>query len=284
MTQDLQEKTPSSKAPKIYEAMRRIMGQMDAIEAKRSPGLSFAFRGIKDFVQAIQPLMVTHGVTMVPTHKFLQVYRDERDKGMTTHIWLEGTFTFYHCLDGSSVTMTAIGEGKDVSDKATNKAMSAALKYALSQGFMALFEDIEDSDEDQTDISPIAAPKERKQRAKKDDDSKPEAPAPIAAPPETLTKTPVVEAPEELDPERVAAVVAGIKALSDRARGNLMSLGAAAHVANEAVMPRLMAEGKIIGSEVKDPRNIAWLENTVRDLAAGKIGGTDALREDEEPL
>ncbi len=42
-------------------------------------------------------------------------------------------FTFYAAVDGSSVTATLRGEGIDYSDKATNKAMSQAFKYALTQ-------------------------------------------------------------------------------------------------------------------------------------------------------
>ena len=44
-------------------------------------------------------------------------------------------FTFW-AEDGSSVSCTMIGEAMDSGDKASNKAMSTALKYALMQMFM----------------------------------------------------------------------------------------------------------------------------------------------------
>lgn len=61
------------------------------------------------------------------------------------------TYTF-HAADGSSVATEAIGEGMDSGDKATNKAMTAAYKYALIQVFAMMGH--EDSEVDSHEIAP----------------------------------------------------------------------------------------------------------------------------------
>jgi hypothetical protein len=48
--------------------------------------------------------------------------------------------------DGSYVDVVTIGEGADSGDKASNKAMTAAQKYALTLTFTVPFEDQEDGD------------------------------------------------------------------------------------------------------------------------------------------
>jgi hypothetical protein len=52
-------------------------------------------------------------------------------------------FTFY-TTDGSSVSAVGIGHALDTSDKATNKAQSSALKYALMQTFLIPTEEDKD--------------------------------------------------------------------------------------------------------------------------------------------
>ncbi len=54
----------------------------------------------------------------------------------------------YHFLaeDGSRVTAVVVGEASDTSDKATNKCLSIAYKYAMLQIFAIPTEDIEDPD------------------------------------------------------------------------------------------------------------------------------------------
>jgi hypothetical protein len=55
------------------------------------------------------------------------------------------TYVFTSLVDGSTVEFEAAGEGRDSSDKATAKAMTMALKSALSQAFMLATDD-EDPD------------------------------------------------------------------------------------------------------------------------------------------
>jgi hypothetical protein len=71
--------------------------------------------------------------------------------------------------DGSNVSCVVVGEGMDSGDKASNKAMSVALKYACFQLFMIPTEEMIDPDSEthevtskaQTPAAPKAAQQER---------------------------------------------------------------------------------------------------------------------------
>ena len=101
-------------------------------------GVSYNYRGIDDVMPHIKALFARHGVHLVPEFTILHDDMYSVDKnGRSTrwrHVTVAGKFTFF-APDGSSVSATTIGEGKDSADKAFNKAMTAALKYAVIQTF-----------------------------------------------------------------------------------------------------------------------------------------------------
>ena len=64
--------------------------------------------------------------------------------------------------DGSNVSCTVIGEGMDSGDKASNKAMSVAMKYAMFQLFFIPTEAVDPDAEVHTDVLPKGQkPKEK---------------------------------------------------------------------------------------------------------------------------
>ncbi len=69
-------------------------------------------------------------------------------------------FTFY-APDGSSVEVVTVGEAMDAGDKSSNKAMSAALKYALLQVFCIPTEEPIDTE---NETHEVAAKPERQQK------------------------------------------------------------------------------------------------------------------------
>ena len=60
-------------------------------------------------------------------------------------------FTFY-AEDGSNIKSVIIGEGLDTGDKATNKAMAIAYKYACFQVFCIPTEDMVDPDAERPEL------------------------------------------------------------------------------------------------------------------------------------
>jgi ERF superfamily len=70
--------------------------------------------------------------------------RETKQGGILIYTTLTMAYTFY-APDGSNVRAVVVGEAMDTGDKSSNKAMSAALKYALLQIFCVPTE-IEDAD------------------------------------------------------------------------------------------------------------------------------------------
>lgn len=133
----------------IYSAIAAIQRDIDAIgKTKRNQSQGFNFRGIDDVYNAIHPLLAQHGVFTVP--EVLDDRSEDRQTkngGALIYRILKIKYTFY-AEDGSSISAVVIGEGMDSGDKASNKAMSIAHKYAFFQVFSIPTEEVAASDPD----------------------------------------------------------------------------------------------------------------------------------------
>ena len=158
----------------IYEAVSGIMAEGYAIgKNKKNAQQGFMYRGIDDVMNTFQPLLSKYKVFVVP--EVLEQTREERVTGRGTNLLysvLKMKYTFY-AEDGTSVSAIVIGEGMDSGDKASNKAMAIAMKYALFQTFCIPTEEMKDPDADTPEHSfkKSAAPKQEapKQEAPKKD-------------------------------------------------------------------------------------------------------------------
>lgn len=135
--------------PKIFGAISAVMGEIDAVgKNKKNAQQGYSYRGIDDVYLAVNAAMVKHGVFTVP--KVLDMKREEkpsRNGGTLFTTVLTMEYTFY-AVDGSHVQVVVIGEGMDSGDKASNKAMSVAQKYAFIQIFSIPTEDPKDPEID----------------------------------------------------------------------------------------------------------------------------------------
>lgn len=111
----------------------------------------YAFRGIDSFINSLYPALTKHGVFMTPralsfTQELKDVVRSNGKAGVDKHVAIMMEYDFF-AEDGSKVTVGPIpAEGLDSGDKATNKALSAALKYALIQTFSVPTTDMAEAD------------------------------------------------------------------------------------------------------------------------------------------
>src|ERR1035437_1560949 len=116
---------------KIFEVIPKIMAEVGSISKDRKNVIqNYRFRGIDDVYFAMQPVLSKHGVFY--TSEVLENLREERQTkagGNLLYSILKMKFTFY-ADDGSNISCVTVGEAMDSSDKASNKAMSSALKYA----------------------------------------------------------------------------------------------------------------------------------------------------------
>ena len=120
----------------IYQAIIGVMSDVGVIgKEKKNAQQGFKYRGVDDVMNALQPVMVRHGLFVVP--EIIDQRREDRQTSRGSNLIYSVCtvrYTFY-AKDGSNVQCVVIGEGMDSGDKATNKAMSIAFKYACFQVF-----------------------------------------------------------------------------------------------------------------------------------------------------
>lgn len=120
---------------------------------RKNSGQGYRFRGVDDALNAMHGPMVELGLSLsIQCHDVkTETLTEPIANGKTRFVYrvlLLMDVTFY-AADGSSITHTGAGEGIDfASDKASNKAMSAAFKYAVFLGLCIPVDDdtLPDSD------------------------------------------------------------------------------------------------------------------------------------------
>lgn len=157
----------TERMPLIYKAIIGVMQDIGAVgkdQINKQQG--WKFRGIDDVMNALHPAMVKHGVFAVP-----EIVEQNREvkvlKSGTSMIFsvCRIRYTFY-AEDGTYVQATVVGEGMDTGDKATNKAMAIAFKYACFQVFCIPTEEMVDPDSERPEIE--EEEKEKKKANKKE--------------------------------------------------------------------------------------------------------------------
>ena len=132
----------------IYESINKIMEQIPAIsKSKTNQQQGFKFRGIDDVMNTLQPILAKNKVFVVP--EVIENNREERltkSGGTITYSIMKIKYAFY-AEDGTFISATTIGEAMDTADKASNKSMAIAFKYALFQVFCIPTEEMQDPDE-----------------------------------------------------------------------------------------------------------------------------------------
>lgn len=131
----------------IYQSIISAMAEIEPIaKGRKNQQQGFIYRGIDEIMNELQPILKNNGMFVVP--EVLQMLREEKQTksgGTLLYSVLTMKYTFY-AADGSSVSAVVIGEGMDSGDKASNKAMAVAMKYALLQVFCIPTDDAKDPD------------------------------------------------------------------------------------------------------------------------------------------
>lgn len=133
----------------IIEGLAAIMSEIGAIgKTKKSTGVNYAYRGIDDVMNELHPLLAKHQVITVP--EVVEHHREERQttSGKPMIYSIMTVKMHFVAVDGSEIVATVVGEGMDLSDKAGNKAMAVAYKYACFQVFCIPTEEMAKTDPD----------------------------------------------------------------------------------------------------------------------------------------
>lgn len=136
----------------VYQKIAAVQGALakEGIGKNRKANTgktTYAFRGIDDVYNALAPLLAEHSLTILPRMISREVVERKSSNGNALfYVTVEAEFDFVAAADGSSHTVRTFGEAMDSSDKATNKAMSAAYKYAAFMAFAIPTEGDNDSE------------------------------------------------------------------------------------------------------------------------------------------
>lgn len=128
---------PKTTTGLIYAKIISVMQEVSAIAKSNEaiePGAKFSYRGIDDLANALHPIFKKHGIFILPeVLNHTEESKDFMPKLRVTTVEVKYSFC---ASDGSSVMVTVRGEAADGEDKGLSKAMSIALKTALTQMFL----------------------------------------------------------------------------------------------------------------------------------------------------
>ena len=139
-------------APKtVYQLIAAVAGELAtggiSKNQRNTQGAGYNFRGIDDVYNAVGPMLAKHGLVILPRCMTRECVERVSGQGKALfYVTVEAEFDFVSSEDGSKHTVVMFGEAMDSGDKATNKAMSAAFKYAMFQAFCIPTEGDNDAD------------------------------------------------------------------------------------------------------------------------------------------
>jgi hypothetical protein len=144
---------------KVYKAINAVQAELSSVgitkDRRNMQGSGYNFRGIDDVYNAIAPLLAKHSLCILPRVLTREcVERASKSGGALFYVTVEVEFDFVSAEDGSKHTVKTFGEAMDSGDKATNKAMSAAYKYAAFQAFSIPTEADNDADAHTHSVAP----------------------------------------------------------------------------------------------------------------------------------
>jgi hypothetical protein len=142
----------------VYQAISAVQKDLStqgiSKDRKNMQGSGYAFRGIDDVYNALAPFLAKHGLCILPRVLNREsIERQSKAGGALFYITVEVEFDLV-AADGSKHTIKTFGEAMDSGDKATNKAMSAAYKYACMQSFCIPTEGDNDADAQTHQVAP----------------------------------------------------------------------------------------------------------------------------------
>jgi hypothetical protein len=144
---------------KVYEAIAKVQGELAKTgiskNRRNKQGEGYMFRGIDDVYAALSPLLAANGLCIIPRVISRDIAERQSSRGNPLfYVTVHAEFDFVSAEDGSKHTAATFGEAMDSGDKATNKAMSAAYKYAAFMTFAIPTEGDNDADATTHDVAP----------------------------------------------------------------------------------------------------------------------------------
>jgi ERF superfamily len=142
----------------VYKAIVSVMSEIGITgisKNRNNAQQGYKFRGIDDVYNELNPLFSKHNLLLLPNVKDrVQIERLSAKGTPLFYTSVTVEFTLVCAIDGTSAIITTVGEAMDSADKSSNKALSAAYKYAAMMLFCIPTEADNDSDATTHDIAP----------------------------------------------------------------------------------------------------------------------------------
>jgi len=121
----------------IHMAIAAVMALVGYVQKEQNSNLNYSYAGEAALIAAVRPAMVAHGIYVYPSgvEELTQTEYRTRNGTAMTRVTARFRFIFVHAPSNTTIEVEVLGEGADAGDKACNKAMTGALKYALRQTF-----------------------------------------------------------------------------------------------------------------------------------------------------
>lgn len=152
------DKEGGSMTQNVYAKIAAVQGELAQIGISKDSENTYdkyKFRGIDAVYNTLAPLLAKHGLTILP--RMVDRTCEERSSkngGAMFYVTVTAEFDFVSADDKSIHVVRTYGEAMDRSDKATNKAMSAAYKYAAFMAFAIPTEGDNDADANTPEVQP----------------------------------------------------------------------------------------------------------------------------------
>lgn len=134
----------------VYQLIAAVSAEIainGIAKGRKNAQQGYSFRGIDDVFNVLAPIMSKHGLVILPRMLTRESHEKTTAKGgVLFYTVIEAEFDFVSAHDGSKHTIRTYGEAMDSADKSSNKAMSAAYKYAALQTFCIPTEADNDAD------------------------------------------------------------------------------------------------------------------------------------------
>lgn len=148
--------------PAVYQAIAAVMKDLSAegiAKSNKNAQQGYKFRGIDDVYNALAPILARHQLCMLPRILSRDVAeRQTKSGGVLFYTVVDAEFDLVSAADGSTHTIRTVGEAMDSADKSSNKAMSAAYKYAAMQAFCIPTEGDNDADARTHEVASVTRP------------------------------------------------------------------------------------------------------------------------------
>jgi len=142
----------------VYQAIANVtaaLAKSGIAKSRENKQQGYNFRGIDDVYNALAPELAKAKLCVLPRVIRREVTERQSIKGTTLfYVVCDMEFDFVSAEDGSKHTVSAVGEAMDTADKATNKAMSAAYKYAALMAFCIPTQGDNDADATTHEVAP----------------------------------------------------------------------------------------------------------------------------------